>query len=174
MTAYKNSIPEPKTKDIKRFFSKVNKTTPDSCWDWKGCKDRNGYGAFSLRHKRFFAHRVSYLIYHKIDPLKLKVCHKCDNPPCVNPNHLFLGTDAENVADRVRKGRPGARESSPETTARGAKIGSSKLNDDKVTSILSKLKAGESIKKVAKEFGVSFSTIYGISTNIQWKHVPRP
>lgn len=84
------------------FMANVEKT--DSCWIWKGHKDRKGYGKTKLSGKRFGAHRLSYL-YHVCDPLDMHVLHKCDNPICVNPDHLFLGTHSDNMRDMSSKGR---------------------------------------------------------------------
>jgi HNH endonuclease len=95
--------------EAERFWSKVGECNrwPWFCWEWQaGCFD-NGYGAFWLRRKLWKAHRVAWLIQFGEIPDDLKVLHKCDNPRCVRPSHLFLGTDADNMHDRDRKGRHG-------------------------------------------------------------------
>lgn len=92
---------------LERFLDKVDKKTDSECWNWKGCKDRFGYGMMSSKHNKspFKAHRISYEIHKEVIPKGLWVLHKCDNPSCVNPNHLYLGTQFENMRDASNRGR---------------------------------------------------------------------
>lgn len=93
-------------KALKRLLSYVF-YSPDGCWYWIGPVGIRGYGRFSFDGKNRIAHRVSYIL-HKGDPGKLLVCHSCDNTLCVNPGHLFLGTNKDNMVDMVKKGRSGS------------------------------------------------------------------
>lgn len=96
--------------DVIRFWSKVDKT--DGCWLWKGSLDKDGYGKFSVEQQTLRAHRIAWIIsFGDIAP-GLCVCHTCDQPTCVNPAHLWLGTPTENAADRDRKGRQAKGETS--------------------------------------------------------------
>ena len=92
-----------KAKQIARFLNFINKT--ENCWLWKGSVFASGYGRFSLRQRSMKAHRVAYILF-KGEVIEGKiVCHKCDNPLCVNPDHLWLGTFVENTHDMIIKGR---------------------------------------------------------------------
>lgn len=92
--------------NLERFLSKVNKT--ESCWIWTGFKDK-GYGRMGWKTPKGYrsipASRISYMLFRGEIPEGMFVCHKCDNPPCVNPDHLFLGSSKENTHDMVKKGR---------------------------------------------------------------------
>lgn len=92
--------------ELIRFWQKVKKT--DNCWIWTSSKTNSGYGLFSrglYGTKKVYAHRLSWEIHNGSLPGKLFVCHKCDNPPCINPEHLFLGTNSDNIRDCFAKGR---------------------------------------------------------------------
>ncbi len=91
--------------DIVRFKTKFTKKSFRKCWDWEAGIDNRGYGKFFANGKGAIAHRIAYLLYHKVDPFPKLVCHHCDNKKCVNPHHLFLGTYQDNKDDCVKKGR---------------------------------------------------------------------
>jgi len=92
-------------KDIDRFWSKTIKREIEDCWIWSASCFNSGYGAFHLRGKIVKAHRFAYILSHGEIPNELEICHKCDNPSCVNPAHLFSGTHKENMLDMHIKGR---------------------------------------------------------------------
>jgi hypothetical protein len=138
------------------FLSKVEKT--ESCWEWKGTINRRGYGR--MRHKgvNTHAHRVSYKLYRGEIPRDMLVCHKCDNPSCVNPEHLFIGSHKDNMEDRQTKQRQ----------AKGEKIGLSKLTNEQVRKIRVD---NRSTRKIARDYGVHHSQIARIKTHEAWAHV---
>ena len=101
-------IPSPQLTQarVSKFLSLVDRSGgPDACWPWTASKRRKGYGRIRIGGPAFVASRVAYLIGFDVDPGSLLVLHRCDNPPCCNPAHLFLGTHQENMTDSVTKGR---------------------------------------------------------------------
>jgi len=111
MSKTHRTIPPLKPKYIERFWARVKKGKPDECWEWTASKNPKGYGWFRPGSKGcpFHAHRIAWRIANGPVPVGLCVLHRCDNPPCCNPHHLFLGTQLDNVRDKVQKGRAGHR-----------------------------------------------------------------
>lgn len=151
-----------------RFWSHVRKT--EECWLWTGSLNPNGYGQLGTTHnyvnKVFLAHRYSYELHFGPIPAGLYVCHKCDNPPCVNPAHLFLGTNSENILDCIAKGRFG------DHRVQGARHGCAKLTDAQVYAIRERCNRGDLRPLIAQDFGVSLSLVSHIHTRRVWKHLP--
>lgn len=145
-----------------RFWAKVNKT--DGCWLWTAGCFRRGYGAIGAggRHSPLLrAHRLSWELHNGPIPEGLCVLHECDNPRCVRPEHLFLGTHQDNVADCVAKGRH----------SRGERVHQSKLTTANIIMIKSAIKSGTSQKAIADTFGVHPATISDIATGRTWTHI---
>jgi hypothetical protein len=153
-------------KTIKRFWYHVIKS--GGCWNWIGYQNRQGYGDFYIRnitrHKKEhqLAHRFSWEIHNGPIPKGLYALHHCDNPSCVNPAHLFLGTKGDNNRDMAAKGR----------SRNGEKHGWAKITKSIVLSMRDKYKkGGTSYRKLAKEYGVSCYCAYAAITGINWKGV---
>lgn len=144
-----------------RFWEKVNRTA-GGCWLWTGCLCGNGYGAIRADRERYNlrTHRVSYEIAYGPIPDGLHVLHKCDNPRCVNPDHLFLGTHQENMADKRRKGRDAAN--------KGVANGRAKITDEHVRLI--RAASGRQVD-IGKQYGVSQTTVWKIKSRQSWGHV---
>ena len=139
-------------------FSRIGWVVMESgCWHWLGPTRAGGYGEV----RRFGAHRISYEIANGPIPEGMFICHRCDNPPCVNPEHLFAGTPAENTADAVAKSR----------MAHGERQGGARLTDAKVIEIRARVAAGEVQRRLAEEFAVSYMTISLIKNRRIWKHL---
>ena len=141
--------PISKFKHWTRFWSKVDRT--QSCWNWTAAKNQSGYGRFNLAIKtKYTAHIISYCLFNKDYDDKFDVCHKCDNPSCVNPKHLFLATRSENMRDCVTKGRKNAIK--PYT----------KLSDLQVAEIRNKYSIGYLPTDLAVLYDISESYLYEI------------
>lgn len=151
------------------------------CWEWTGSRSFWGYGTAYMDGKPYRAHRASYLVFVGEIPEGMFVLHKCDNPACVRPSHLFVGTLSDNAQDCARKGRSGAqrhprsmvRYVPPERRSRGTKRPSAKLNDAAVIEIRGLLASGTSMRQIALRYGVSHQIIRRIRNGEGWKHVPQ-
>lgn len=145
-------------KMIGRFEKKFRRLGEGECWPWTTGLDRDGYGKFRLNDKTVRAHRVAYELANGPIPDGFCVCHKCDFTSCVNPAHLFIGTNAANMADMVAKRR----------SAAGEANGHAKLTGDDVASI--RLDA-RILKEIAAEYGVSINQVSKIKRHQRWKHI---
>lgn len=146
-----------------RFEAKFARGGPDECWEWTAGKDSKGYGGITIRTQSFGAHRVAYVLnkgpltddgsYHGAC-----VCHSCDNPGCVNPNHLFEGLVLDNARDSAAKDR----------VLHGVKNNANKLTEDQVWRIRSYVGR---VQDLADEIGVHKATVYRILRGDTWKRL---
>lgn len=143
---------------LQKRFEQYFEKTPDSCWIWKSSRDQNGYGTFNIDRKPKKSSRVSYELYKGPIPEGRFVCHKCDNPPCVNPDHLFIGTRKDNMRDMTNKGR----------SAHGEKNGQAKLTEQDVIAIW---KDSRTHCEIGQHYGVTQSMITRIKNKKNWKHI---
>lgn len=132
----------------------------NGCWEWVGYYGSGGYGMMSRDGKNQRAHRISYEAYKGHIPKGMVVRHTCDNPACINPDHLILGSQKDNVADREARGR---------RTVVGEAIGTSKLTVEDVLAIRA---STESLRVLADRYGIDPSNVWLIRTGKSWRHVP--
>lgn len=157
-----NRLPE-------RFWDKVVLEPKSGCWFWTGKVTKSGYGQFNVSGKRVYPHR--YILWMSEYPWlegrsDVFACHKCDTPSCVNPDHLFIGSPSDNVADMMRKGR----DYRPNTA--GVKNAHAKLTEQNVINIRKLYIYGdESYTSLAKKYGVDRKTIMGIVKGRGWRHL---
>ena len=159
---------------IARFWAKVSRG--DGCWLWTASKRNKGYGAFAYKENgrvvQDRAHRTSYVIHKGEVPAGMLVLHTCDTPACVNPAHLFVGTNADNVADMMSKGRHVAggtyRAGNYE---KGELHHAARLNESDVRAIRARINAGESMGSVSRAMGLSIGHVHRIYHRKAWGHV---
>jgi hypothetical protein len=143
---------------IRRFNKFVDKTDGDACWNWLGVIRRDGYGKFNVNNTtRLAAHRVSYMLFVGPIPQGQWVLHRCDNRSCVRPDHLFVGTHADNMKDKSAKGRA--------TT----KYAPTKINMQIASDIRALLSNGTSKYEIERRYGLSRPTIRKIERNEIWR-----
>ena len=173
-------------KDLARFHSKYRKDGPvpdpalygdiGACWPWIGTMNNDGYGIFKWKGKNRRAHQFSWRVHRGEIPDRLWTLHRCDNPTCVNIDHLWIGTSAENTADRHAKGRTASGERSgatlhPERMARGEKNGCAILTEDLVREIRRLVGTGLTRKEVGERLGINAPTVYAVAARRLWRHV---
>lgn len=150
--AFKKSV-------MQRFEEKLSRSD-SGCWEWRAYRNRDGYGQFQDGSAKILAHRFSYKTYVGEVPPGMFVCHRCDNPACVNPEHLFLGTPLDNVIDMHSKCR----------AIVGENHANSKLTEAQALSILRDVRLHH---EVANEYGISRSVVTRIKRGNRWKHLEK-
>lgn len=151
-----------------KFFSKFTKAGDEECWVWCGTTNAEGYGIISFGRGNLIASRVSYAIYNPgVNIDDFIICHRCDNPSCVNPNHLFHGTDLDNMRDAKRKGRTHRPNMKGELNSRAT------ISEDDVRTIRMEYSRSCS-SAMADRYGLSRKTIARIASGRLWGHVDGP
>ena len=142
----------------------LREATRNKCWEWPKSRNKDGYGWANDNGKTVQAHRHVCRIAHGEPPTPSHyTAHSCDNPPCINPHHLRWDTPQGNIDDRSKRNR----------TSRGSRHYKAKLDDDKVRTIISRLRAGECEHALAVEYGVTHGSIWFIAKGRTWKHLQR-
>lgn len=154
-----------KAKALYRLLSRVVVKADSGCWEWTGTVGKNGYGVFWLDGRNLGAHRASWALHGFGDAVDLCVLHRCDNRVCVNPAHLFLGTNAENMADMVAKGRAAG------SRRIGERNPCARVTQADVQAIRAEYGAGSTQRAIAKRFGISQPTVNAIVSRKRWLHV---
>jgi hypothetical protein len=143
---------------MKRFWEKVDIRSPEECWEWQGSRSKTGYGRFGFKLAVVLAHRMCWFLVHDEHPNEKHVLHTCDNPSCVNPQHLRLGTHDENMKDATAKRR----------NAYGKRHGRRKLTEEEVLAIRA---SDGTHAAIAARYGVAPSAITRIRQRVLWRHL---
>lgn len=146
-----------------RFWANVEKT--DTCWLWVGYKCKAGYGEIEVNGTTWRASRYSWFLHNGPIPEGMLICHRCDNPRCINPAHLFIGKDADNTHDMISKGR------NKYIGKKGQSHHSAKLTDNQVKEIRSRFAEGEKQVTLAQRYNVAHGLISAIVHNKIWTHI---
>lgn len=164
MAKAKSIITTLTSRQIRRFWSYVPFGDIDKCWEWSGDRSVDGYGRFWVAYRIQRAHRLSYYLTTGVDPGQLLVLHDCDNRACCNPEHLYLGTDADNSDDKMSRGRCKPRSGEDNHIA--------KLTESDVLAIRQLHSMGGSrLKDIGEQYGVHAVTIFDIIHRRTWAHV---
>ena len=152
---------------LARIFNRIIINPDTNCWNWQGTVNLQGYATMGINRKTRLVHRVLYQLLGNTIPSKMLLCHHCDNPKCVNPNHLFVGTQSDNMKDSFNKGRI----KPPIISLYGEKNGMCKLTQDQVLEIRSLSSRGLSYSVIASKFHISPSHAGHIITGSRWQYL---
>ncbi len=146
------------------FWRHVGMSKLDECWPWNGARYPLGYGRLRRGKVQRAAHREAFEIAYGVDvPREMMVCHRCDNPPCCNPAHLFIGTSLDNNVDRKNKGRNG--------DTRGTRHPQARLTEADVIEMRRMRAAGAHFKDIGARFGVTTQNAFYVATGKTWRHI---
>lgn len=145
------------------FMNYVSPEPNSGCWLWIGGLNSSGYGKIRHKGKMQRAHRISYELHYGSIPPGMQVCHRCDVRSCVNPDHLFMGSDLDNAKDREAKGRG--------NQPKGRSNAWAKLTEQQVIEIRAKKANGQTARSIAREYGIAHSSVLNIYHGKKWKHV---
>ena len=171
---YGHKGPNPRGTPEQRFWKYVYKT--ESCWLWIGATQSPpyNYGVLNINGQIYRAHRLSWQFFYGPIPGNMEICHNCpsgDNPNCVNPDHLFLGTHQDNMLDCVAKGNnPAVTDPNMPTRARGSRIGTAKITEEDVI-VMRASRPQITLKQLAEQFHLHVGTVWAICARRTWKHV---
>lgn len=154
----------------RRFWSRVDKSGTNGCWLWLGCTcgSTSIYGTHGYQGKTYKAHRLAYELTHGPIPNGMLACHRCDNKLCVNPDHIFLGTQKDNISDMYRKGR------NRNVSLRGEENHRSKYTTNQAVDVKTLRLNGTSMKQISELTGVSEPAVNSICQGRVWRHVGDP
>jgi HNH endonuclease len=153
-----------RTPVTERVWLWITRRGPDDCWEWAAARSPRGYGKLAVDRKHWRAHRLVWTLTHGEIPSGMVVCHRCDNPPCCNPSHLFLGTDADNLKDARDKGRL-------IVSRPGETNGWAKLNADQVRELRRLRASGWTLARLAAKYQIAFQTVSNIARRDVWRHI---
>jgi len=149
------------TEDEKSRFFASFKRKKEGCWEWNKARNHGGYGTFYHNKRTWIAHRISWILHYGKLEKGMFVLHKCDNPACVRPDHLFVGTNKDNLRDCAEKGR----------IASGERNGNSKMTNSTVKKIRKLSNCGMKGTEIANLVGVHKSTVSRVLRKIIWRHI---
>ena len=157
----------PRNNPLLAFWSRVDVPQDHrECWEWQGGRTSAGYGQFKAGGETYYAHRYSCELHHGPIPQGMQALHSCDNPTCVNPGHLRIGSQLENMRDKMDRGRHWTGE-----RPKGEGHHAAKMTKDKVLAVRAAIRSGATRRELADRYDVSLSCIDGITSRRTWRHV---